>query len=1103
MAIMSSALSQFVEAMNRLGTRHVEFATAMFWQLAIVIAVLTCLDAVLLRRMRASLRYGVWSLGLVKLVLPVTLLGPIGYLGWMDAVSTPPRVAASLETSAAAMSVRINQKALAGVQRRSSTGLNAANSRPLAIEPHAQAPSLVTLRWQGALLLGWVCGVVVLAALFVRQILLVNRLVTSSSPASDRFNALFHDVLKSSGIDSRRVSLRMTHQLSTPAICGLQRATILLPESLVPTLDDEQLRLVLTHELLHWKRLDPQLNVLQSIVQILYFYNPAVWMLNAVVRRLREHAVDEAVLVSQGASIQRYGEMLLEIAEGAESRTRFAPALTGILPSPNALSTRIRRMVSRPLPRKAPLGLGGFLVVTLLGLVMLPLAGREPLVVAADPPPQNSAAEETDSTVQAAPATAESVHNVAADEIAGIVVDEAGRPIEGVLVDAYSWFPGNETRTNASGVFRLKGFDPNDRDGVEAFFTKEGWSPAHFNHRMPGQTDWKVAMGRKTYFEGTIVDAEGQPVGGAVIHASFDVQDEQGNAIGKVFTREASRDDGTFRVYATANNPYELQFAAPGRGVARLAGQLVVQNESKTLKVALEKGATFEARVIDSVVGAPVQGFILWQWQGEKLLGKSDADGRIAFNDLFPGKVEFNCGGGEALHRDDGFRYYQHGPFGRWWSEDAVNPWQKRSIDDPALSWQRNFDDLEFNLKPDMPPVTIVVEQGVTVSGHVTDPNGQSVEGATVAPAKTGSGNSLTGDTRYSVKTDKNGAYSVVLPASNDASYNLMVHDGDYHEWRHWANGVAAPMKTSPGQVIENFDLQLTRPAVIRGQVTINGKPVANREVRTHDFDKQENRYYDPTVLTDAEGKFELKFVRPGKHYLQVEPFWLDAQDARQGSTVVEVEAGQILEGIDLSAPQPQGAVMPAPDVRVRVLDENRQPVVGVPVGSGVIGALLPVGSDLDAAGFIGERTDENGIADAHAEALIDLHMTAMVYAVDHRNQQSGFTRLNLDQLADVAMGDGPETIDVVLGPAFPVAIQVKATAFENREPLRNISLTVMRDSLPLLAAGLKVQDVVKPLLPSGDYQLFVSYEGCKEPVQAAFTIDAETPAPDITIELR
>src|SRR5579871_4256446 len=57
---------------------------------------------------------------------------------------------------------------------------------------------------------------------------------------------------------------------------------------------------------------------------------------------------------------------------------------------------------------------------------------------------------------QAVPAAARNLklpQDVGANEIAGVVVDAHGKPLADVLVDAWTWYPGDETRTNADGVF--------------------------------------------------------------------------------------------------------------------------------------------------------------------------------------------------------------------------------------------------------------------------------------------------------------------------------------------------------------------------------------------------------------------------------------------------------------------------------------------------------------------------------------------------------------------------------------------------------------------------------------------------------------------------
>jgi hypothetical protein len=211
---------------------------------------------------------------------------------------------------------------------------------------------------------------------------------------------------------------------------------------------------------------------------------------------------------------------------------------------------------------------------------------------------------------------------------------------------------------------------------------------------------------------------------------------------------------------------------------------------------------------------------------------------------------------------------------------------------------------LTFDLKPGMPTVTIVAEPVVRVTGKVVDPNGKPVGGATVAPARTGSGNSLTGDTRFSVETKADGTFVMTLPASGAAEYNLVAHDGKYGEWRTWANGVLPPIKTTPGQLIEGVTLKLTRPAVVRGKVVDEkGKPVAGREVRAQAADLLENRYYDPTTTTKEDGTFELKFVRPADQHIQVAPFWLHAKDAPENSMkTLTLKEGQVVENVKLIA---------------------------------------------------------------------------------------------------------------------------------------------------------------------------------------------------------
>ncbi len=481
---------------------------------------------------------------------------------------------------------------------------------------------------------------------------------------------------------------------------------------------------------------------------------------------------------------------------------------------------------------------------------------------------------------------------VAPGELAGVVVDADGKPIEGAEVDAWSWYPGNEAKSDAKGFFRVKGLDKGSR--VEVIVSKAGYAPQLFLTQPTGAPNWVVVLGNKTYFEGRVTGPEGKPVAGALLRANRGPKQADGVQITSIWTEATTDDDGRYRMYAQAD-VYDIQARIPGVGVARLPETLLEADEAKHLDIRLDPGVAFRAKVVDSLTGEPVPGVRLWHWQHKGIEGRSGKDGVVEIAGMMPGRFDFQVD-------IDGYT--------RWWSEEALSEWSRRQIDESRGRWQRNFDQLDFDLKVGMKPVTIIVERGVTVSGRVLDPEGKPVVGATVAPALTGSGNSLTGDTRFSVATGEGGKFKVILPASGEREYNLIAHDGKYGEWRTWANGVLPPIHTKPGEELRDVELRLTEPATVRGRVTdAAGRAVAELEVRASATDRAENRYYDPTVKTSADGSYELKFIRPGEQFIQVGPFWLDARNAPgKSSRTLTLTKGEAKEGVNFQVTKGPGS---------------------------------------------------------------------------------------------------------------------------------------------------------------------------------------------------
>src|SRR5439155_18722919 len=84
---------EMIHSLNHLGANFANFALPMLVQSSLLIVLLFALDLVLRNRVRAVVRYGLWMLLLIKLVLPPSFAAPTSLAYWLSekkAVKTPP-----------------------------------------------------------------------------------------------------------------------------------------------------------------------------------------------------------------------------------------------------------------------------------------------------------------------------------------------------------------------------------------------------------------------------------------------------------------------------------------------------------------------------------------------------------------------------------------------------------------------------------------------------------------------------------------------------------------------------------------------------------------------------------------------------------------------------------------------------------------------------------------------------------------------------------------------------------------------------------------------------------------------------------------------------
>jgi beta-lactamase regulating signal transducer with metallopeptidase domain len=143
--------------------------------------------------------------------------------------------------------------------------------------------------------------------------------------------------------------------VSVPMTMGWLAPVILLPASLLTGLPAKQLEAIIAHEFAHIRRFDYLVNLLQTMIESLLFYHPAVWWVSRRVRLEREYCCDDlAVMVCGDRVLYARALTELETLRGVSARVRLGLSSNG-----GSLMKRIVRLIdhdgSRPAaPAKLP-----------------------------------------------------------------------------------------------------------------------------------------------------------------------------------------------------------------------------------------------------------------------------------------------------------------------------------------------------------------------------------------------------------------------------------------------------------------------------------------------------------------------------------------------------------------------------------------------------------------------------------------------------------------------------------------------------------------------------------------------------------------------------
>lgn len=148
----------------------------------------------------------------------------------------------------------------------------------------------------------------------------------------------------------RAVELKCSEGVSSPLLVGQFRPLILLPVAMVNQLTIQEVEAILAHELAHLRRYDFVLNVIQLLIEAIFYYHPANWWIGKQIRTYRELASDDLAIGQTGEALV-YAKALLTLAEQPVVSTKFKSntfALGWLGGQKEELLTRIKRILNQP-----------------------------------------------------------------------------------------------------------------------------------------------------------------------------------------------------------------------------------------------------------------------------------------------------------------------------------------------------------------------------------------------------------------------------------------------------------------------------------------------------------------------------------------------------------------------------------------------------------------------------------------------------------------------------------------------------------------------------------------------------------------------------------
>jgi len=194
----------------------------------------------------------------------------------------------------------------------------------------------------------WLTGLIIFYFRIAGTYWYVQRLKTRNLyPLNNNWNIKVND-LKNKLKIHKIIRFAESTAIQIPIVIGHLKPIILLPIGMISSLPYNQVEAIILHELAHIKRNDYLVNLIKSLVEIIFFYHPLAWWISSKIDDEREHCCDDMTIriATKESSLQ---EALLNLQE-LKINTKNIPSgkptyiAAALFKNKHQLLKRIKRM---------------------------------------------------------------------------------------------------------------------------------------------------------------------------------------------------------------------------------------------------------------------------------------------------------------------------------------------------------------------------------------------------------------------------------------------------------------------------------------------------------------------------------------------------------------------------------------------------------------------------------------------------------------------------------------------------------------------------------------------------------------------------------------